>query len=200
MAYGFLTVLAAGVGAFGLVKLLGNKADNAKPKAEPLPTRCKIPTNVAIFQANQAFLSQDIQFIQATMAIFDAYGCRAEAQAMRDYLAANGYNPDGPILPVAVPTANGQVLLQPGEVWRAAAILGGIGCAVGLGTIADKIKAKGFTNVNVYSKNPGWGGAWDANEGFLECTRYVQATVTGNARGESKPKQVYRLERVSTSS
>lgn len=197
---GFAYMILAGLGAYGLVRILGNAADNSKPA--PTPRRqCRIPTDVAIFQANQAFLSGDIQFIQATMTIFENYGCHAEAQAMRDYLASQGYNPDIAVLPVDVPTSGpGQVLVQPGEVWRAAAVLGGIGCAVSLQTIADKVAAKGFTSVSVYSKNPGWGSNWDADEGFLECTRYVQATVTGQGRAESKPKQVYRLERVSAPS
>lgn len=192
---GYLGLILAGLGTYGLIQLLENKAANAKPKT---PAGCRIPTNVAIFQANQAFLSQDIQFIQATMTIFENYGCHAEAQAMRDYLLQSGYNPNIPVLPVGVPTSgNGKVMLQPGETWRAAAILGGIGCAVSLQTIADKVAAKGFSGVSVYSKNPGWGSAWDADAGFLECTRYIQATVIGSARSETKPKQVYRLERVS---
>lgn len=191
---GWLTLLAAGVGAFGVVQLLESKAKNSSEKKG-----CRIPTNVAILQANQAFLSKDIQFIQATMTIFENYSCYAEAQAMRDYLKQSGYNPEIAVLPVGTPTAGpGQVLVQPGETWRAAAILGGIGCAVGLQTIADKIAAKGFTSVSVSGKNPGWGSAWDADAGFLECTRYIQATVVGKSRAESKPKQVYRLERISS--
>jgi len=196
---GALIAIGLGVGAVGIVELLKNRAENTAK--EPTVNKCKIPTNVAIFQANQAFLSHDIQFIQATMAIFEAYGCRGEAQAMRDYLMQHGYKPDIAVLPADVPMAGpGQVLLQPGEVWRAAAILGGVGCAVGLQTIAEKIAEKGFSNVSVHGKNPGWGGQWDANEGFLECTRYVQATVKAPARAMSKPKQVYRLERISASS
>lgn len=187
-----LLAVGLGVGAFGVVKLLDSAAKNKRT--------CRIPTDVAIFQANQAFLSKDVMLIQATMTIFEAYGCHGEAAAMRSYLTSQGYNPDVAILPAGAPMSNGQILLQPGEVWRAAAILGGVGCAVGLQTIAEKVAEKGFTQVTVYGKNPGWGSAWDANEGFLECTRYVQATVAGKARSMAKPKQVYRLERVSTAS
>jgi len=187
-------VLGAG-GVWALTKVLESKADNSKKM--PKGRTCRIPTEQAIFQANQAFLSKDIMFIQAVMNIFENYGCHAEALAMRDYLIQSGYNPDATILPVNTPTSGGKVLLQPGETWRAAAILGGIGCAVSLQTIADKVSAKGFSKVSVSSKNPGWGSAWDADPGFLECTRYIQGTVVGSARSEEKPKQVYRLERVS---
>lgn len=181
-------------GVATLLQLLENKA-SAKPK----PKGCRIPTNQAIFQANQAFMTNDPQFVQAVMTIFDDYGCHAEAQAMRDYLATNGFKPNVPIIPTSVPMgAPGQVVLQPGEVWRAAALLGGIGCAVGLQTIKSGVEGKGFANVYVSSKNPGWGKAWDADEGFLECTRYIQATVVGKPRAEKKPSQVYRIERVSS--
>lgn len=189
--FGLFPVLGA-LGVLGVLALLRNRAENATK------TGCRIPTNVAIFQANQAFATNDPQFIQAVMQIFRNYGCHAEAQAMGDYLAQHGVHPDVAIIPANVPMAGaGQVQLQPGETWRAAALLGGIGCAVSLQTIADKIREKGFSNVAVYSKNPGWGKAWDADEGFLECTRYIQATVAGGSRAEAKPKQVYKIERVS---
>lgn len=190
-------VLGAG-GVWALTKVLDNRAENSK-KEVALKSGCRIPTEQAIFQANQAFLSKDIMLIQAVMTIFENYGCHAEAQAMRDYLIQSGYNPNGTIVPVGTPMSGGKVLLQPGETWRAAAVLGGIGCAVSLQTIAEKVAAKGFSNVQVSAKNPGWGSAWDADPGFLECTRYIQGTVIGSARTEEKPKQVYRLERVSQS-
>lgn len=190
----FALAAATGLASYALISVLDSKAANAKPKG------CRIPTEQAIFQANQAFLSGDPQMIQAVMTIFENYGCTAEAQAMRDWITQHGYSPNIPIVQtnVPMPTAGpGQVSLQAGETWRAAALLGGIGCAVGLDTIRDKITAKGFSSVSVWSKNPGWGSQWDADAGFLECTRYIQATVAGKNRVEKKPSQIYKLERVS---
>lgn len=187
-------VLALGAG--GIVLGINEVLRSRKPKG------CQLKTEVTIFQANQAILSGNPQFIQAVMTIFDNYGCHAEAQAMRDWITAHGYNPKTPIVQTNAPMPNagpGQVSLQAGETWRAAALLGAIGCAVSLDTIRNKVVAKGFANVSVYAKNPGWGKDWDADAGFLECTRYIQATVAGTNRIEKKPAQVYKLERVSVS-
>lgn len=183
---------ASGLASIALLQVLESKAANKK--------KCRIPTPETIMQANQAILSGNAQIIQAVMTIFEDYGCYGEADAMRKWITEHGYSHNIPIVQTNVPMPNvgpGQVSLQVGEVWRAAALLGGIGCAVSLDTIREKIAAKGFAAVQVWSKNPGWGKDWDANEGFLECTRYIQAIVAGKNRVETKPKQVYRLERIS---
>lgn len=185
------SVFLAAIGAVGVVQLL----DSASKKKKG----CRIPTEQAIFQANNAILSGDPQKVQAVLAIFEGYGCHGEAAAMRDWIVNHGYNPDVPIVQTNVPmpmAGPGEVTVQPGETWRAAAVLGAVGCAVSLDTIREKVQEKGFSQVSVYAKNP-WGKGWESDAGFLECTRYIQATVVGKVRNERKPKQVYKLERVS---
>lgn len=165
---------------------------------------CGLPTEVTIMQVNYAILSKNRELVQAVAQVFDNYGCIAEKNAMYDWLKSNGVSdPDITLIDWrAVPSSNrasdkpGQILLKPGETWRAVAVLGGIGCAVGLDTIAQKVQEKGFSQVSVYKANPGWGSDWNAPEGFLECTRYVQATVIGNERWESKPKQIYKVAKI----
>lgn len=192
-----LKLLLGAGGTIALVQVLESRAANTKKKA-PLIPGCKLTTQEAIFLTNQAFASGDLQLIQATMHALWENGCTAEGNAIQQYLYDHGVNAGVSVIPTGIPMAGpGQVSLQPGEVWRAAALLGGIGCALSLGTIRDGVAAKGFTNVQVWSKNPGWGSQWKDDSGFLECTRYIQATVVGKPRAEVKPPQVYRIERVS---
>lgn len=181
---------------WGLIRVLDSKAAN-KRKRENIPG-CKLTTQEALFLTNQAFASGNLQLIQATMHALWENGCTNEGNAISQYLFDKGVNPSVSVIPANVPMAGpGQVTLQPGDTWRAAALLGGLGCALSLATIREGVQKKGFTNVAVYSKNPGWGSQWDAESGLLECNRYIQATVVGGARAEKKPPQVYRLERIS---
>lgn len=184
---GIFAILAATAGAATAVTIIKSVRRE----------QCALRSDVMILQANQAFLSKDPQLIRATMTIFEDYDCPNEAAAMRGYLAQNGYSPDVPIVVVNVPMSAppGHVRLVPGERWRAGAVLGGLGCAVGLGAIRSGVEKKGFSNVKVYDKNP-WGKAWDLPDGFLECARFIEATVIGAERNEKKPAQVVKLERV----
>lgn len=191
----YLWLFAGGLGAAGALIWLNRKDKPSAPKG------CSLTTEESIFLANQAFLSGNAQLVQATAQAFEDSGCHAEAKAMRDYLAENGINPAIPVvqvnflMPQSVPA--GHVLLQPGDTWRAAALLGGLGCAVGLSTLRDGIAKKGFGGVKVYDKNP-WGAAWKVDDGFLECGRWIEATVVGHARTEKKPVQIVKLERISS--
>jgi len=165
--------------------------------------KCKLDTEVMILQANQAFQYGDAtgnyQLVQAVATIFRNYGCNAEAKELDKFLQSKGHSPLIAIVNTNVPMPQappGHITLMPGETWRAAAILGGLGCAVGLSAIREGVEKKGFKLVRVYSKNP-WGPAWVVPDGFLECGRWIEATVTGSTRHEKKPSQVVRLERVS---
>jgi len=179
-------MISKGIIILGALGLGGIALASSKKKSSGRTDGCKLTSAQAILLANQAALSKDPGLVYGTAAIFDGYGCPAEAKALRDF-----YNP--PKGTSFNPVGGDKVDLKYGMGFRAAAILGPIGCAVPISTIHDKLVAEGFMG-DVF-KGPMWG--WKVPDGMLECVRSFDVVYTGEPKTMTVPKQVWRAERVS---
>lgn len=191
-ALGWFAVTALGVGGL----LLGRAKRKAPPpSSSSAAAGCRLSTEQLVFLANQAAVSRDAGLINATAAIFESYGCPAEAAELRKWSPAPAPTPP-PGAPLPQRLKPGAVLeLAAGQVYRGAAVLGPLGCAVPLGIIRKKLEGAGFEVIRLEEENP-FGAGWAPPEGFLECSRFAEVRYTGAPKKEKAPAQVWRLERI----